>query len=78
MKYKIIVDSIVETEYPETDTRYVNTTTQEPCEYGDKGAVRQIYQTGKKLRRSDIDTVYEQTVDDINLENIIKAVNNII
>lgn len=79
MKYKITIESINEVEYNETDTRYIDKNTGNPCEYADKNAVRQTYNTGKQLRRIDRDTVYEQTISEteIEIEAIIKAVNGL-
>lgn len=76
MKYKIIIQTITETEYPETSNRYVNKKTKERCMWDDDDAEIENYKTGKMFIRKDEDNIYEQTVDyHVDIKGIIDAFN---
>lgn len=79
MEYKITIDSIETTEYPETEYKYIDSKTGEDSEYGKPNAVKDYYKTGKMLTRTDTLTVFEQRMksEDLNLKDVIKAINQL-
>lgn len=80
-KYKITIEKI--TEYDETIIRWRDPQAPDQIEeskYNFDESVRDrlvshIHSTGKKLRQSE--QIYEQIVEDLEIDDVIKAVNNI-
>lgn len=73
--YEVIIKKIITTEYQETDTRYVNKGTREPCSYTDPDSVLERYETGKKLKREDVTEVYTQRIEELDVASLAVFLN---
>lgn len=75
--YKITIEKIVTEEYPEKEIKYIDPKTGENCSYPYNGCDKVSYETGKMLRREDRDEMYVQVVENLDINEVIKAINAI-
>ena len=77
VKYRVEIKKIEEYEYDEQDHTWVDKDTGKEVAYGGDNAVKNYFNTGRKLNRTDENTIFEQTLDEIDLNAIIKSINNL-
>lgn len=78
--YKITVEKITTTEYPETKTVYYDNVTKKNYDSsydikGDDFEQRKI-ETGKRLVRKDEEKVFEQIKDDVDISKLAVFLNS--
>ena len=77
--YKITIEKITKTEYPERNYKNVDKETGKEVFYSDDGyesSVKETFETGKILIKTDTETVYTQTSEkEIDIKKVIDSFN---
>jgi len=73
--YRIRIQKITKEEFDETDYRLVDKNTGEPCDWNDENRTKEHYKTGKVLVRTDEEIIYNQTLKNLNINEVVTFLN---